>query len=94
MEDWLGWLSSTILLLTLIGQVVKQWRADTVEGVSGWLFYGQITASTGFIVYSILVDNLVFIVTNSLILLTAIVGQGIYLHKRHTRKMLENASKK
>jgi uncharacterized protein with PQ loop repeat len=85
MVDWVGWLSSTILLLTLVGQVVKQWRADTVAGVSKWLFFGQITASTGFVTYSILVDNLIFVVTNCLILITAIVGQGIYLYKRHAR---------
>ena len=34
----------------------------------------RIAASIGFVIYSALVDNWVFIVTNSLILLTAIVG--------------------
>ena len=82
MVDWLGWLSSMILLLTLIGQVVKQWRDDSVKGVSRWLFFGQITASVGFIAYSILVDNIVFTVTNSLILATAIAGEIVYLLKK------------
>ena len=81
MTDWIGWLSSTILLLTLIGQVVKQWRDDSVKGVSRWLFFGQITASVGFIAYSILVENTVFTVTNSLILATAIAGEIVYLIK-------------
>lgn len=82
MTEWIGWLSSSILLLTLIGQVVKQWRDDSVKGVSRWLFFGQITASVGFIAYSLLVDNKVFIVTNSLILTTAIAGEIVYLVKR------------
>ena len=82
MTDWIGWLSSTILLLTLIGQVVKQWRDDSVKGVSRWLFFGQITASVGFIAYSILVENTVFTVTNSLILATAIAGEIVYLIKK------------
>ena len=77
----IGWLSSAILLLTLMGQVRRQWRADSVEGVSWLLFAGQIVASIGFVTYSILVQNLVFIVTNSLILATAITGQAIYLRK-------------
>ena len=82
MTDWIGWLSSSILLLTLIGQVLKQWRDDSVKGVSRWLFFGQITASVGFIVYSVLVENIVFTVTNSLILATAIAGEIVYLIKK------------
>ena len=82
MTDWIGWLSSSILLLTLIGQVLKQWRDDSVKGVSRWLFFGQITASVGFIVYSVLVENIVFTVTNSLILATAIAGEVVYLLKK------------
>lgn len=83
MEAWVGWVSSAILLLTLIAQIVKQWRAPSVEGVSGWLFFGQISASIGFIVYSSLVGNTVFIITNSLILLTSIIGECIFLYRRN-----------
>lgn len=83
MEAWLGWFSSAILLITLVAQAAKQWRAPTVEGVSSWLFFGQILASAGFVAYSVLVNNAVFIVTNSLILLTAIAGQCIYLYREH-----------
>jgi hypothetical protein len=39
-------------------------------------------ASVGFIVYSAMLDNWVFIVTNSLILLTAVVGQVVMWRKR------------
>jgi MtN3 and saliva related transmembrane protein len=78
----IGWLSSMLLLITLISQVFRQWRADSVEGVSWGLFAGQIGASLGFITYSLLIENTVFIVTNSLILATAVTGQIIYLRTR------------
>jgi MtN3 and saliva related transmembrane protein len=82
LPDALGWASSMMLLATLIAQVVRQWRAPSVEGVSWVLFAGQIAASVGFVSYSLLIRNNVFIVTNSLILATAIAGQIIYLRKR------------
>ena len=50
--------------------------------MSHWLFIGQITASAGFVVYSWLVGNWVFIVTNVLILATAIVGECVDLRAR------------
>ena len=77
-EDWLGWGASAILLATLLRQVFVQWRERSTDGVSSWLFVGQITASVGFILYSWLVENRVFVVTNTAILLTAIAGQLIY----------------
>ena len=76
MNEWaeaIGWASSAILLATLVRQIVKQ-SQEGAEGVSHWLFAGQSAASLGFVVYSVLLDNWVFIVTNSLILLTAVVG--------------------
>lgn len=80
--EFIGWGSSTVLLLTLMGQVVRQWRAASVEGVSWGLFGGQIAASLGFVTYSLLIGNTVFIVTNCLILATAVAGQIIYLRRR------------
>ncbi len=85
-EDWLGWGASAVLLATLLRQVFVQWRERRTDGVSSWLFVGQITASVGFVIYSWLVDNRVFVVTNSALLLTAIAGQLIY--RRNVR--LEN----
>ena len=49
----------------------------------GWCtFIGQITASIAFIVYSWLLGNWVFVVTNALMLVTAIIGQWVYLINR------------
>ena len=81
--DIIGWGASAILLATLSRQIVTQWKDKDAKGVSRWLFLGQIAASTGFVVYSWLLDNWVFIVTNVLILLTAVVGQvGLLLRRR------------
>jgi MtN3 and saliva related transmembrane protein len=76
--EWIGWASSGVLLATLIRQVYSQWKQHSVAGVSRWLFIGQLTASTGFLIYSVLVDNWVFAFTNAALLLTAIAGQVIY----------------
>ena len=82
MTEIIGWSRSVILLLTISKQIYKQWQEETSEGVSKWLFIGQIAASVGFTVYSWLVSNWVFVVTNSLLLLSALVGLGITLHNR------------
>lgn len=76
--DLVGWGASLVLFLTLSRQVWKQWQERSTQGVSGWLFAGQITASVGFVVYSWLVDNLVFVATNLFILAIAITGQLVY----------------
>ena len=48
MTEMIGWASSLILLATLIKQVYKQWSDGTSEGISKWLFVGQLAASVGF----------------------------------------------
>ena len=82
--DAVGWAASMVLFLTLSRQVWVQWRERSTVGVSGWLFAGQITASVGFIIYSALLANVVFIVTNTFILSIAICGQVIY--RRNVRR--------
>lgn len=83
MTDLVGWSASAILLATLVRQIVKQVRGGPHGGVSNWLFVGQASASALFVVYSVLVGNWVFIVTNSCLLATAVVGQ--WLTKRHAQ---------
>ena len=81
--DLIGWAASAILLATLGRQIITQWKDKDAKGVSRWLFLGQMAASVGFIIYSWMLDNWVFIVTNSLILLTAVVGQiGLMIRRR------------
>jgi len=78
----IGWGASLILFLTVCRQIWTQWRERSAEGVSAWLLAGQVAASIGFVIYSVLVDNTIFIVTNSVLLMTAIVGQCIYLRNK------------
>ncbi|WP_334180310.1 hypothetical protein [Pseudoxanthomonas sp.] len=80
--DVIGWFASAILLATLVRQIQKQAAQPESEGVSTWLFLGQMAASLGFVLYSWLVENWVFITTNSLILLTAVVGQVVMWKKK------------
>ena len=83
MVEAVGWTSSAILVFTIARQVFKQWQSGTSEGVSMWLFVGQLAASSGFLVYSVLVKNWVFVVTNALMVLNALVGYGITIvHRR------------
>jgi MtN3 and saliva related transmembrane protein len=77
MTELVGWCSSLILLVTISIQNYKQWKEGTSEGVSIWLFIGQLAASIGFAVYSWLLGNQIFIITNSLMILNSLVGFGI-----------------
>ena len=80
--DLVGWLSSLVLLLTLGQQVRKQWRSKDSRGVSTWLFVGQMAASAGFSLYSYLLDNWVFLFTNLLLLVNALLGEWVTLRNR------------
>ena len=77
-------MSSAILLATLIRQVFTQWKSREVSGVSRWLFIGQVTASVGFTVYSVLLGNWVYAVSN-IAILVAIVGEGIYIRSKRVQ---------
>ena len=79
---WIGWVSSLVLLLTLGNQVRKQWQTGDSRGVSTWLFVGQLTASVGFALYSWLLHNWVFLVTNLLLVVNAVIGQWVTTRNR------------
>ena len=87
MVEAVGWVSSVILVLTIGKQVHKQWQEGSSEGVSKWLFVGQMAASLGFTVYSWLVDNWVFVVTNAVMLLNGLLGLLIVLHHRKKERL-------
>lgn len=87
LTDAIGWFSTAVLLLTIGRQVWTQWRTRSSQGVSKWLFIGQLVASSGFVVYSFLVGNWVFVVSNVMMLVIALVGQALYLqNKRRARR--------
>lgn len=89
MTEVVGWVSSGILILTLAKQVFKQWKEGSSEGVSKWLFVGQMAASIGFTTYSVLTGDAVFIVTNSILLLNGLAGLLIVLHHRRKEERPE-----
>ncbi len=82
MIEIIGWGSSLILLLTLVKQVYKQWHDGTSEGISKWLFIGQLAASVGFTIYSFAVGNWVFTITNGLLTINNIIGIALFFYYR------------
>lgn len=80
--DYVGWAASAVLFATVCRQVWKQWKEGQREGVSRWLFIGQMVASALFLVYSWMLQNWVFLVSNSFMLLAATIGQTISLKTR------------
>jgi uncharacterized protein with PQ loop repeat len=80
MTELIGWASSLILLATLIKQVYKQWADGTSEGISKWLFVGQLAASLGFVIYSYLVGSWVFMATNALLTVNNVIGICFYFY--------------
>lgn len=83
--DLLGWAATAVLIATLSRQIYKQHRAGSVEAVSTWLFVGQMNRIG--VVHRLQRPDgsTVFVVTNSLILVTAVVGQILALRRRHRR---------
>ena len=86
MIEFIGWASSLILLATLIKQVYKQWHDGTGEGISKWLFVGQLAASLGFTIYSYLVGSWVFMVTNGLLTINNVIGICLFYYFRKGKK--------
>lgn len=85
--ELIGWCAAAVLVATIGRQVYTQWRDGTTAGVSRWLFVGQVSASVGFVVYSWLLRDWVFVATNAVMLITALFGQYIYLRNlRKTRR--------
>jgi len=85
MVESLGWTAAVILIATIGRQVYTQWKSRSIQGVSRWLFVGQISSSLGFVLYSYALDNWVFVVTNSVMLVIALFGQIIFT--RNQRKV-------
>jgi hypothetical protein len=77
-----GWLAAVILTVTISKQVIDQARADSADGVSLWLYGGQLAANVGFIVHSVRTGATVFLVANSVLLLAAAAGLAITLRQR------------
>ncbi len=84
MPDAVGWFATAVLIATIGRQVYTQWRDGSCVGVSKWLFAGQTVASVGFVIYSWLLRDWVFVVANMAMLLIAVCGQIIYLRNKRS----------
>ncbi len=85
--ELLGWSASLILVVTIAYQVYTQWQSGDSDGVSPWLFIGQLVASTTFVFYAVLIGSTVFIVTNALMALSAVTGLTVCMvHQRRDKK--------
>ena len=80
--ELIGWGSSAVLLATIMRQVYTQWKTKSCLGLSKWLFIGQLTASVGYTVYSLLLHNWVFVSSNIALLCTAVLGQILYIRNK------------
>ncbi|QAU34039.1 hypothetical protein [Janthinobacterium sp. 17J80-10] len=85
MTELVGWLSAIVLALTISSQVYTQWRTKSSAGVANWFFIGQMLASLGFVAYSILLENWVFVWTNAFNFTAALLGHSIHRHNRRTQ---------
>ena len=78
--------------MTIGKQVWKQWQEGSSEGISIWLFVGQVAASVGFIAYSCLAGDWVFVVTNALMLMNGLFGYFILLRNRRRQRQTGQAT--
>lgn len=85
MTELVGWLSAIVLALTISSQVYTQWRTKSSAGVSSWFFIGQMLASLGFVAYSCLLENWVFVWTNAFNFMAALLGHSIQRHNQRTQ---------
>lgn len=79
----LGWGASALLIATIGAQLHRQWRSQSIQGVSVWLYLGQFSASSGLGIYSLLTRQWVFVVLNIVLALAAIVGAAMWLLLRN-----------
>lgn len=87
--EWVGWISSLVLVATLSAQVNRQWESRSVTGVSRWLYAGQLLAEAGFVAYSALLRSWVFLVTNAALLVLNLVGLVLYWRRKRAKGRTE-----
>jgi len=90
LPELIGFASSFILVLTIGKQVYKQYKEGKSEGVSKWLFIGQMAASFGFLTYSVMKRDSVFIFTNAVMVLNGFIGLAIVLKHRRAEGNAES----
>lgn len=75
-----------VLIITIVQQIRTQVRDQSSRGVSVWLYIGEIISAAGFLTYSILLGITVYIVTNAIMVLSAIAGLAVTIrHRRNSQ---------
>lgn len=87
-----GWSASVVVVVTTIGQIYKQWQAHSSKGVSPFLFVGNVLASLLFLNYAIMIKNVVYEVTNSVMVLASVCGLALLIHQRRLDKPTGHAT--
>ena len=90
--DAVGWSASIVVVMTTIGQITKQWKAHSSKGVSPLLFVGNVIASLLFLNYAFMIKNVVYEVTNAIMVLTSLFGLGLLIHQRRVDKPTGHAT--
>jgi MtN3 and saliva related transmembrane protein len=80
LTEVIGWIGNISLITTMLVQSWQQWAARSTQGVSKWLFIGQLVASVSFLTYSVQLKNWVFVTSNLFPILTAV--WGVWAHHR------------
>ena len=84
--EWIGWASTGILIITVGRQAFTQWKETSTAGLSRWFYVGQLATSAGYVTYSVLLNNIVFVISNVFLLMIAIVGQILFIRNRRLEK--------
>ena len=77
-----GWSASIVVVVTTVGQIIKQWKAHTSKGVSPLLFVGNLVASFLFLDYAIMIHNVVYEVTNTVMAGASLFGLLLLVRQR------------
>lgn len=89
MRDLIGWGSAVVLLPTFGVQVYKQWKArdEPAPASTVWFFILALVGTGGQVVYSWMVENMVYLVLNAVLVVTNGIGLAMAVHRyREQRK--------
>ena len=81
--DILGYSAGAITSLTFLPQVIKTWKEKSAKDISLLMFVIAAVNETMWIVYGILLDNWVIILTNATVLVMSLIM--IYFKLRYNK---------
>ena len=89
MRELIGWGSALVLLPTFGLQVYKQWKAkdEPAPASTVWFFILALVGVGGQVIYSWMVENMVYLVLNAVLVVTNSMGLAMAVHRyREQRK--------